>query len=173
MGQTITSTKVEGIDEIKKALGQLPGRVEKKVIRQSQRAGLKPMLARARELAPKGETGNLRKAVKLRTGKRRRKNLAIMNVQVINKEANKKAADGHYAKGRVDEFYAPMVEFGHDIVRGGDKDSGGTVVGYYPGSHFLEKAFGQTAQGTNTTTCKLILDGIEQEVVALRSQTKR
>jgi hypothetical protein len=165
-----TRTKVAGIEEIKRALGQLPQRLENKVIRQAMRAGLKPVLARAKELVPRGKTGNLRRLLKLKAGKKRRRGLIILNVQAaatIDVSANKTLAQGHYAKGREDHFYGAMVEFGHDIVRDGQKASGGTVVGYYPGSHYLERAFGQTAQGANATTCRMIVEGIEREVVVL------
>jgi hypothetical protein len=157
MARTITTTKVEGIEEIKRALGQLPARVEKKVISQSMRVGLKPMLARARELTPTGESGQLRRMVKLRAAKKRRRGLTAMNIQILT---GPKADRG-------DPWWGALVELGHDFVVGGPKNRGGRVVGHFAGRHMMEQAFQQTATEANSTTCGLILVGISREVTAL------
>lgn len=60
--------KVSGPKAIAKAFEQLPGKLAKKVIRQSLRKGANTVLAEMKSLAPK-DTGAGRKSVRVRTSK--------------------------------------------------------------------------------------------------------
>jgi HK97 gp10 family phage protein len=64
--------QLQGLDEINKKLAMLSGKEGKAAIRKGMRRSLGPVLKRAKELEPKGETGTLKKAVKLRVMKRKK-----------------------------------------------------------------------------------------------------
>lgn len=140
--------KISGIKGIDKALTELPNRVAKKVIRKAMRSALKPVQSRVKALAPVGETGQLKQAVKVRASKRKKK-LIFLNVRI-----GKQDFTG-------DTYYGAMVEFGHKIR------SGGQVVGQVEGQHFMQKAFDQTAPQARDEATKAIKEGIEQEAKAL------
>ena len=147
---------IKGLKECQKAFKMLPDRVSRKVVRQAMRAGLQPMKARAQELTPV-KTGDLKRLIKVRVRKGKRRGQIAIDVQ-INKGSN--------------AFYGAFEDLGHDQVHGGRKDSGGVVTGHYPGSHFLDRAFDQTAQGCKATIERGIRAGLEREVAQLGQELK-
>lgn len=130
---------ITGVKEIDRALAQLPPKVAKKVIRQAIRQALKPVAQRAKLLAPRGETGQLKRAIKVRAMPRRRGRIGL-EVRV---------GEGDF-KGET--FYAAFVEYGTSKM---DKKP------------FMRPAFDQTKDEARNEAIRLIRAGIEREAAAL------
>ena len=88
--------------EVDQALTKLARVERRKTISKAMRIASKPLLAKVKEMAPVGNTGALKKSIKLRVGKRRPRNNPGVTYSVVT-------SDGWF-KG--DQFYAGMVEFG-------------------------------------------------------------
>lgn len=147
---------IQGMKEIDRALQALPDAVAKRVIKQAIRESLKPIRAAVRAETPVGRTGLLKKNIKIRSAKRTRKQRIWLDVGTSEKDYVGK------------QFYGAMVEFGHDLVRGGHKKSGGRVVGHVDGRHFMERAFESTAEAAKHDAETRIRAGIEAETAKLR-----
>lgn len=93
--------KITGFANVDKKLADLEKKVATKVIRQAMRKAAKPVLEAAINNAPVGETGELKKNIKIKAGKRSRYKTTL-KVQT---------GEGDY-KG--DTFYASFVEFGSE-----------------------------------------------------------
>lgn len=94
---------LSGFKELKAALDELPGKLEKKVIRKALRAGAKVIQKQAKANVPV-KTGKLKKAIKVRAGKKRKKGLISVLVQV---------GAGDF-KGTT--FYGGPLEYGYEKV---------------------------------------------------------
>lgn len=127
---------VTGDKEIDRKLRQLEAKLAKKVIRQALRPALKPTLALARELAPVGETGDTKKAIKIRAGLRSRGRIKI--VVMIG------AGD---FKGKT--FYGSFPEFGTSRQKA---------------QRFMIRAFEQTKVAVKADAERRILAGAEQAI---------
>jgi len=102
-------SKSNGVKEIKKALRQFPKNVQKNIAVGAIRAGCKPILTKARQLAPRDQ-GDLKKSIKIR--KRRTKDMHIVKFSVsAGNSVNTK--DG---KQRI--FYAAFIEWGYTAKNG-------------------------------------------------------
>ncbi len=89
------------LNKIQNALEKLPKRARSKVIRQSLRRAAKAhLLPRVKATTPRGETGKLKKTVKVRAMKRSRKAIGIHVAWYGEKTLGPK-------------FYAGFVEHGH------------------------------------------------------------
>jgi HK97 gp10 family phage protein len=126
---------VTGIKEIDRTLRRLEPKIAKKLIRQSMRAALKPVRAAVIASAPVGETGQLRKAVKLKAGPRR-KGVIELDVQI---------GAGSF-KGET--YYGAMVELGTKKQQA---------------QHYMREAFEKTAPAAKALGIELIGKGILQE----------
>jgi HK97 gp10 family phage protein len=73
---------ITGLPSLDRKLKALEPRVAKKVVRQALRKGAKRVQARVKQLAPKGPTGQTRKAVKVRAFKRSRKGTIGVKVRI-------------------------------------------------------------------------------------------
>ncbi len=71
----------------RKDLERLEKKVRNKIVRRALRAGAKVLAAEIRKRAPVGETGDLRRGVKVRSGKGRRGTITIL-VEVSTPEGN-------------------------------------------------------------------------------------
>src|SRR5689334_6562106 len=93
---------IKGLGDLQKRLRSLEPRVARKVITQSLREGAKIVAAEARRLVPV-DTGQLKKSIKVRTGKARkgRKSVIVMT------------GNQNLFKGQ--QFYAGFVEYGHRV----------------------------------------------------------
>ena len=136
--------KLTGFAETRKALEALPVAVEKKVLRQSTRAGAKVILAAARSLAPVGKTGRTLANLKIRAGKCRKG--AVGYSVGINKK--------DFAGGKR-VFYLPFVLYGHKIGKRpgkwrkrilGDKRKS------VPGDNWLANAYEESAAASVDAT---------------------
>ncbi|MDK1104035.1 MAG: HK97 gp10 family phage protein [Actinomycetota bacterium] len=90
---------ITGLEELLKALGSLPKKVARQAIRKPLREGAKIVLAEAKRNVPKGKTGNLKRSLKVRAGKRKK---GTISIRVVTSEG--------WFKG--DTFYGAFVEYG-------------------------------------------------------------
>lgn len=85
--------KIDGLDELFKAMQEMPVKLEKKVLRGAMRAGAKVFLDRARAKVPT-KTGKLRKSLRIST--------RVRNGKI----------EARLIAGNKEAFYPHMVEFG-------------------------------------------------------------
>jgi HK97 gp10 family phage protein len=133
-GAGVTFT-IAGQKELTKALRGLPVKVQKNVIRQAMRAGMKLVQEEAKRVAPVGETGDLKSAIKIRAGKTRRGSIAI-EVRV---------GEGDF-KG--DQYYAAFLEYGTSRM---------------PAKPFLRPALDQAGPKARAVAMEKLLSGVERE----------
>jgi HK97 gp10 family phage protein len=138
--------KITGIKELDTALKQLEPKLQKKVLRQAMRESLKPVRSAVKAEAPVGETGDLAKSVKIKSGKRKKDTIRL-NVQI---------GAGDF-KGAT--YYAAFVEYGHHI---GSRKLGDART-LQPANDYMKRAFDQTKEQARETARRLILAGIERE----------
>jgi len=91
--------EITGADDIIKALDELGSKVEKKILRQAMRKGLKPLLDEAKSRAPV-DTGNLRDSLVIRAAKSRKRGTIALEVR-----PNERKFDGEH-------YYPAQVEYG-------------------------------------------------------------
>jgi HK97 gp10 family phage protein len=147
-GGGVTFT-IQGLEAILKRLRTLEPRVAKKVLRQALRKGAKRVQARVKQLAPSGPTGQVRRAIKVRAGKRTRKGSVRVNVQI--------------GKGDFQgvTFYGAFTEYG--TRRSGTGHKGQRRPTGQKGQHFMERAFHQEEGPTRNLIIAEIQAGIERE----------
>lgn len=141
--------KITGARAIQRALDELPKRLAKKVIRQALRAGAKVIQPAAKAEAPE-KTGQTRRAIKVRAGKSRKKNVISLGV-IIGK--------GSY---QGETFYGAFQNFGWKTGKRGSSNR--TQV---PGKHFMEKALAEKGVAARDVAEDVILAGIEREAQGL------
>lgn len=141
-----------GSRALQKAIDGITGPQVKKAMSKGLRAGGKITLARVRAIAPK-DTGDLRKAIVLRAGKRDRKGTKSVVIMVdAKKVADIKSVSGlvgvhsqryKSGKGKLgEEYYYPAAqEFGW--TKGG---------AYFPGTPHFRPGFDQTVEQANAVT---------------------
>lgn len=134
-----------GDKELDRKFRDLPLKVEKKVLREALRPATKIILEGAKQAAPVG-SGQLQKSLRVRAGKRTRKNVVTMQV-VTGKE---------FFQG--DTFYGAFEEFGHRI----GSRSLGDQRAVYPGTHFIEHAYKSKAEEAKNDAIQRIAIGIEK-----------
>ena len=136
------SIVVTGIKEIDSKLKTLEPRVQRKVLRQAMRSGMKLVMQDALMRVPV-LTGLLKRNIKLRAMKRKR-NRAGLLVQI-------KSDPGFVtvSKAGVKYWYPAAVEFGH-----------GTV----PAHPFMRPAYDFKGPEARDTTMRELLDGTLREV---------
>jgi HK97 gp10 family phage protein len=107
--------KVEGLDELRKKLAELPTTIEKKILREELRGATKEIASEVKPLVPVGETGFLSRSIKVRSAKRKKGRIAFL-AQI---------GEGAF-KG--ESFYGSFVELGttdqpaqHFMERGAEK----------------------------------------------------
>jgi len=69
---------VEGLREATQSLDELEKKVRNKIIRKAQREGCKEIQAEKKRLAPVGETGELKKSIKVRSAKRKKDRISTL-----------------------------------------------------------------------------------------------
>lgn len=124
---------ITGLEELDAAMRELPKKIARQGIRKPLRAGAKVVLAEAKRNAPRGVTGNLRRSLKVRAGKRKK---GIISMRVTTSEG--------WFKG--DEFYAGFVEFGTKERR----HRSGRSVGAVTARKFVRKAYLATKDRVST-----------------------
>lgn len=90
--------KIDGMAELEKALGELPVKLERNVMRGALRAGAKVIADEARRKAPRDD-GDLQKSIRVSS-------------RVVRGQPTVTVKAGGAKKGEYDVFYAHMVERG-------------------------------------------------------------
>jgi HK97 gp10 family phage protein len=146
MGRDFVITGVKALDRKLKALEP---KVAKKVIRQALRKAAKPVQARTRALAPVGETGQVKRAVKIRASTRTRKKVIRLRVLI---------GKGDFVG---QQFYGAFAEYG--TKQSGTGRKGGRRRPGQKGQHFMKRAFDQTKDQARRIAIDEITAGIERE----------
>lgn len=128
------TVKITGLREVQRKLNALPDKVQKKVVRAALRRATVILQKAVKADAPVGDTGQLRKAVKITTSFRK----GVISAKVT---IGKKNFVG-------DTYYAAIVEFGSK---------------YQEGQHFMERAFDANKQNVAEQAAVEIKDGILKE----------
>lgn len=134
---------ITGIPAIDKRLRMLPIKVQKKVLRQSMRAGLKVMATEVRNQAPV-LSGKTRAGVKVRALRKKRRSSIALEVRIFGLQSDtiKTSAAGQPA------FWPALEEFG-------DRN--------HPPNPFMRRSFEAKGQTSLTITTDAILAGVKKE----------
>ena len=134
----------------KQILARLKGvipRLRKKALMKAARIAMKPLHAKARSSAPKGETGQLRKSIKLKAMKKNRR--GVVGIAVAT-------SDGFF-QGKT--FYGGFQEFGWHSGKRTTAIRNKTVPDdrkWNEGKHFIEQAYqGGKEQAARTFNSEL------------------
>jgi HK97 gp10 family phage protein len=139
-----SSVKITGVDAINRAFRELEPKLARKVIRSALRKGAKIVQAAEKQAAPQGETGILRKAIKVRASRVRKKN--VISLGVIMGQGDFKG----------ESFYGAFQNFGWKTGRRGSSNR--TQIA---GKHFAERALSETREQATQVISTEILAGIE------------
>lgn len=141
---------VTGIKDIDRRLRTLPLRLQKKVIRQAMRSGMKLMAQHVRQLAPV-LTGTLRSNVVVRAGfkSRTRRGAVTIDARIDANDETKRTS----AKTGKTVFYPAIVEYG--VKKRGIRPD-----------DFMLRAFRAFGDAVRKLTIRLIRAGIEREAKA-------
>lgn len=112
------SLQLQGVTEIQRALKQLEKKVASKITRQALRKGIKEVAKKVKADTPKGESGQLKKQVKVKAAKRSRNKIGV-NVVTTSPDAfygsfvelgTSKQPAQHYQKGAFDKTADKALE---------------------------------------------------------------
>jgi HK97 gp10 family phage protein len=134
---------VTGIQDIDRRLKTLPMRVQKKVMKQGMRRGLKIIKADIEATAPR-ETGLMAGNVKVRVLKSRKRDRFALEVRISGKTAGLKVTT---TAGKT-VFYPAVVEYGHH--------------GVAP-NPFMRRSFDREGPVARQVTIQAIREGVEIE----------
>lgn len=126
---------VAGGDKLVKALKGLESKIANKILRTEIRAATKEVAAEIKELAPVGETGMLRRAVRVRSAKRKKGRIGFQ-AQI---------GEGSF---RGDTFYGSFVDLG---------------TNKQPAQHFMEDGFKKKADQLKSELPERIWKAIQSE----------
>lgn len=149
------SINVAGLDQLQRALQQLPQQLAKNVLRGAVAAGARVIRDEARRRAPiyNGPDGSVPRGVIRRAiyaGSSRELTNALQQGYIVNVRSGKKYQALGKKKRNADAFFAPWVEYGHYVVprrpagvsirsqRAKHRTSGGQFVAARP---FMRPAF--------------------------------
>lgn len=128
----IPTFEVSSEREVKRALKKLGPKIGKKPIRKGARAGAQVMAAELKKRTPKGRTGNLKRQVKVRAGKRKRDRILLLAI----------TGDGG------DGYYSRMVNYG--------RKAGGWHKGRVKGQLYQEAAYKASKDDANRVAAETI-----------------
>lgn len=128
---------ITGVKDIDRRLRDLPPKVQKKVIRQGMRAGLKVLQAAVEQEAPE-KTGATKEHVVVRAVKGRKRGSIELEVRIAAEDELKKTS----ANGKT-YFYPAIVQYM-----------------YNP---FMTRAFDSTGEAARQVTIAWIRNGVERE----------
>lgn len=137
---------ITGIKELDKRLKTLEPRVQKKVLRQAMRAGLKILAAEVKAQVPV-DTGATKSQVKVRAVKRRKRGTIELEVQIVATDQLKRTS----SKTGQTVFYPAIVEYG----------SPGR-----PANPFMHRAYAAAGESARQETMVRLRAGIEREAQA-------
>lgn len=119
--------KIEGMRELKKAINKL-GQVPQKCVTPAARKGMNISLKDAKKNAPVGETGELKRGMKLIGEKSRTKGKKVY--RVVFDSSKNDIFQKKNKQGKVTGYYPISQEYGFFAKNGR----------YIPGYHFVEKS---------------------------------
>ena len=137
------------LKNLQKALRQFPKNIQKNIANGAIRAGCKPILNKAKSLAPY-EYGDLEKSIQIKKQMSKNKNITHYSVSA-----------GNYVqtvKGKQKIFYAAYVEWGHT-----SKNGKATMA--YP---FMRPAYEMEAHKCIDATKAYYLKRIDKEIAKLK-----
>ena len=143
---------ITGLDELLKALQSLPKEVARQAIRKPLREGAKIVLAEAKRNVPKGKTGNLKRSLKVRAGKRKK---GTISIRVVTSEG--------WFKGET--YYGGFIEYG----TGERFHKSGKSVGTVEARHFIKRAYDTTKDRVRKMMERAIVKNIDQAVRELKA----
>ncbi len=138
------SVVITGIREIDRRLRSLEPRLQKRVLRQAMRKGLKILAAEVKAQAPV-DTGMTRSKVQVRAVKSRRRGSIELEVRIAAVDELKKTS----AKSGQQVFYPAIIEYGRDGV---------------PPDPFVRRAFESKGGAARQVTIESLKAGIEAEI---------
>lgn len=110
-----TTVEVHGLRELREALiKKVPEHFQGKVLQKALSAGARSVLKSARQLAPKGETGVLRRSIY--SARDKRNSNGVYEQKAIGVRSGKR-----FQKSSKDAFYWRFVEFGRGQVVAGQR----------------------------------------------------
>ncbi|WP_254513878.1 HK97-gp10 family putative phage morphogenesis protein [Anatilimnocola floriformis] len=130
--------KVEGLPQLIKALGEFEKKIFNKVLKKAFREGAKVSQKAIKALIPKGETGALRKALKVRTLARKKDRVGI-SVQM---------GEGSFQGAT---FYGGFLEWGTKNKEGQTK---------IEAREFIKKGFNDSKEAAAAAMVRTIKEGI-------------
>ena len=131
--------EISGVEEIRRAFAVLPKRVASKVIRQSIRNALKPVLLDAKRRCPVA-TGRLRDSIVLRASPRRRAGVIALEIRT---------GPGQFEG---ETYYGGMVEYGTSKM---------------PARPFMRPAYDANKVTAKAAATRMIREGVDREARAL------
>lgn len=134
---TSVSFDIKGLDKLIKDLKQLEPKVQKKVVRKTLREGSKVIHREIKSNTVPVDSGDLRKSIKVRAGKRKRNTISV-TIQTSDKE--------NVFTG--DQYYGAFQEFGTSKM---------------PGKHYMEKAFNSKEEEAKAKMMDILAKGIIDE----------
>lgn len=143
-------SEVIGMKELLKYVGDLE-KLPQRVVTKSAKQGAAIALASARQNAPKGKTGNLRKGITLKGEKSRAQGKKVYQV-TFNEKYNDKFVKLTKAGKRY--YYPASQEYGFRTIDGGRVE----------GKHFMKEALTDNAQQIDKT----IIDELIKEIDKLK-----
>jgi len=138
--------EMRGFKELEKSLLQLETKVAKKVVRQALRAGGKILLKAVKQKVPV-DTGELKKNIKVKAGKRKKGQASIF---VGTSEKN---YSGPY-------FYASFVEYGH---LQGSRNIAKANREFVAARPYMRPSFDLTKKAVEKEITTKLLEGINRE----------
>ena len=122
----MATVEVKGFAKLDRALKELPLKVQNRIMGKVVRSGSKVVLKEAKALVPK-HTGRLKKSMTIKRLRKSKTKGRIVD-SVTFKE---------------DGWYAHLIEFGHQLVKGGrlGGSGAGKVIGHIAAQPFLRPAF--------------------------------
>ena len=150
-----TSVQVQGLESMRRALRDLPEKVQQRQLSASVAAGARVVLAKAKELV-RVDTGLLQRMLRATRGKRRDSEAsAFVTVRRLSKKAIAAYKSKTGKKGstnREDPFYWSILEFGKSTRTA------------HP---FIRPAFAEEKRNAATVIVNKLRAGIEKEAKAL------
>jgi HK97 gp10 family phage protein len=140
-----TAVVITGIKDIDRRLKTLLPRLQKKVLRQAMRAGLKVLAAEVKEQAPV-DTGMMQSKVKVRAVKKAKRDEIELEVRIAADEHTKTTS-----KTGKTTFYPAVIQYGREGV---------------PPDPFMTRAFNARGEDARQVTIQTIRSGTEREIAA-------
>ncbi len=147
------SIKVTGFEALDRELAKLPLKIQNKVVKKMVREGAKVVQKAAKQKAPR-KTGRLRRAIIVRAKTRRETRPETVAAKVmIRSKATKRGAIAPHAH---------LLEYGHQLVKGGKLGSGGKVIGFVAARPFMRPAFDNNKSKVINTMRRVFARGIRE-----------